>query len=135
MPRITSRLDRDWVQRLERDVLALGSVVFYVLVVGRGLVGPFWDLVVPLVAIAALFMVGRRWLRDVDLYVARALVLAVLVTRHYADVLFGLFAVVILAFLVFAALDLGGSRREVKRGAAVGVAAGGLGYVLALPFD
>lgn len=134
MDRITAGMTNGWLRRIERDVMALGSPVFYFLVIGRGLVGPFWDLVVPLVAIGAALMVGQRWLRDADLYLSRGLVLGVLITNHYGDALFGAFAAATFGFMVFAAQDLGRSRRAIVRGVLVGAGGAIIGCALAVPF-
>ena len=129
-----AELTDGWLRRVERDVMALGSPVFYILVVGRGLVGPFWGLVIPLVAIGAALIVGHRWLRGADLYLTRGAVLAVLTTNHYGDARFGVFAAAAMGFMVYAARDLGGTRRELLGGSLLGVAAASIGYGLALPY-
>lgn len=123
-----------WLRRTERDAMALGSPLFYFLVVGRGLVGPFWDLVVPLLIVGAALLVTHPLLRGVNLYLTRAAVLGVLTTNHYGDAVFALFAAAAYCFVVFAARDLGGTRREVLSGVLLGVCVGIIGYGLALPF-
>lgn len=110
-----------WVREVQRDVLALGSVVFYLLVVGRSLVGPFWDLVVPLLVVAAGLILAYPLLRHIDLYVTRAAVIAVLLTKHYDDDVFGLFAAVAFVALVVFAFQLGRPRATILRGLALGV--------------
>lgn len=134
MDRITAGMTQGGLRRIERDVMALGSPVFYLLTIGRGLVGPFWDLVVPLVAIGTALMVGQRWLRDADLYLTRGLVVAVLLTYHYRSVVFGVFAAAVFGFMVVASRDLGSSRGAVVGGVLVGVGGALIGFALALPF-
>lgn len=111
--------------------MALGSVVFYVLVLGRSLVGPYWDLVVPLGVAGALMLVGLPVLRSVDLYPTRGVLVGVLVTRHYDDVVFGVFSAVALVLLVASAIDLGRSPRTVWLGLALGVVASAPAFALA----
>ena len=123
-----------WLERIERDAMALGSPLFYLLVIGRGLVGPFWDLVVPLVVLGLAMTAGHRWLSSTDLYLSRALVLAVLITNHYEDVAFGVFAAAAFGFMLFASLDLGTERRAVRRGVLAGAGAAIVGLGLALPY-
>ena len=134
MDRNTVGMSHGWLRRIERDVMALGSPVFYVLVIGRGLVGPFWDLVVPLVAIGAALMVGQRWLHDADLYLSRGLVVGALTTNHYGDAIFGVFAAAAFGFMVYAAQDLGSSRRAVVVGVLIGLAGAIIGLAMAQSF-
>lgn len=125
------RLSQGWIQEVERDVMALGGVVFYVLVVGRALVGPYWDLAVPLLVLGAALLVGYPLLRTTDLYLTRGLVVAVLVSRHYEDPVFATFAAVIYGLMTFFAPRLGHSAPSITRGVALGAAASGVGWVLA----
>ena len=76
------RGSESWLREIQRDLTALGSVVFYVLVLGRALVGPFWGLAIPLLAMGLALLAVHPRLKGADLYLTRALILAVLVTRH-----------------------------------------------------
>jgi hypothetical protein len=125
------RLSQDWVQEVQRDVLALGSVVFYVLVLGRALVGPFWDLATPLLVIGGALLAASPLLRSTDLYLTRALVVAVLVTRHYDDVVFGVFSGAAFVLMVLCSSRLGRPRAAIARGLALGVGSSCVGYALA----
>ncbi|HEU5084953.1 MAG TPA: hypothetical protein VFU14_16550 [Acidimicrobiales bacterium] len=130
-----AKLDEAWLREVARDLMALGSVVFYVLVLGRALVGPYWDLATPLAVAGAGLVAGAPLLHGVDLYVARALLVALLVTRHYGDPIFGAFAAVAFALLVLAAVWLGHGAARVAAGVGLGAVLGAAGYVAAGWFD
>jgi hypothetical protein len=70
-------------------------------------------------------------LEGADLYLTRALIVAVLVTRHYGDVVFGLFAAAAFVLMVLSAPHLGRSRSSIAQGLAVGVVASGAAFALA----
>jgi hypothetical protein len=125
------RPSETWVRDVQRDVLALGSVVFYLLVLGRALVGPFWDLVVPLLVVGVGLLVAVPLLRGTDLYLTRAMVVAVLVTRHYGDVVFGVFAAVAFVSMVVFAFRLDRPRPAIARGLALGAVLSVGAYALA----
>jgi hypothetical protein len=127
---VRGRVNPGWLSEVERDVLALGGVVFYVLVLGRSLVGPFWDLVVPLTVIGLGLLLAAPLLHGTDLYVTRSAVVAVLVTLHYEDPVFGAFAAVAFAGLIAAALHLGRSRAGVVRGLVLGLVLAAVGTAL-----
>jgi hypothetical protein len=125
------RPSETWLREVQRDVLALGSVVFYLLVLGRALVGPFWDLAIPLLVVGGGLLVATPLLRGTDLYLTRAMVLAVLVTRHYEDVVFGIFSAVAFVLMVVFALRLDRPRPAIARGLALGAVLSAGAYVLA----
>jgi hypothetical protein len=128
-------LSDGWLREAARDLLALGSVVFYVLVLGRALVGPYWDLAVPLAVAGAGRAIAIPVLRSTDLYLTRGLLVAVLVTRHYGDAVFGVFAAVAFVLMVVAAVGLERGRSAVARGVALGAVLSAAGYVLAASID
>ena len=125
------RISDGWLREVQRDVLALGSVVFYLLVLGRALVGPFWDLAVPLVVVGAGLAAASPLLKSADLYLTRGGILAVLVTRHYGDVVFGLFAATALMSMTLFAYRLGRSGTAIARGLILGAGLSGVAYALA----
>ena len=125
------RVSERWLREVQRDLLALGSVVFYVLVLGRALVGPYWDLAIPLVVVGVVLWALHRFLEGTDLYLARALIVAVLVTRHYGDAVFGLFAAGAFVLMVLSAPALGRSGSSIVKGIVVGLVASGAAFALA----
>jgi hypothetical protein len=127
----TGRVSRSWLREVQRDLMALGSVIFYLLVLGRALVGPFWDLAIPLLVVGVALLAVQPFLKEADLYLTRALILAVLVTRHYGDVVFGLFAGAAFVLMVLSALALGRSRSSIAQGLVVGVVGSGVALALA----
>ena len=125
------RVSRSWLREIQRDLMALGSVVFYLLVLGRALVGPYWDLAIPLLVVGVALLAVHPSLKRTDLYLTRSLIVAVLVTRHYGDLVFGLFAAVAFVLMVLSAPGLGRSRSIIVRGLALGVVASAVAFALA----
>lgn len=130
-----SRFNKVWNREVQRDILALGSPVFYILTIGRALVGPFWDLLNPLVLIAVILYVLYKTVPAVDFYLARGLILATFITRHYNDLLFGLFAFIAFIGMVAAAVNIGKSKAVVTRGIWLGTALSIVGYPIAVISD
>jgi hypothetical protein len=124
-------LREGWVQEVQRDVMALGGAVFYARVLGRALVGPYWDLAVPLLVVGVGLLVGYPLLRNTDLYLTRGLLVAVLVSRHYDDLVFAVFATITYVLMTVFAVRLGRSVPAVVRGIALGAAASAGGWVIA----
>lgn len=124
-----------WVHELERDLMALGSVVFYFLVIGRALVGPFWDLFIPLAIIAVIIIFINFISQEFDLYIARGIVMAIFVTRHYGDIVFGIFAAVVMIAMIISSVRLGTPRQKITRGALLGLICSALLYPFAVVLD
>lgn len=132
MIKLSDKSVKKWIKQAERDVLALGSVVFYFLVIGRALVGPFWDLFTPLIIVAVILVTVNQFYKDIDLYLTRAMVVGSMTTQHYSDVIFGLFALVLLAVMVFASYNQGNSRPKIIRGLMLGLVLSTIFYPLAM---
>ena len=125
------RVSDRWLHEVQRDLMALGSVVFYALVLGRALVGPFWDLATPLLVVGVALLAVHVLLSQADLYLTRALIVAVLVTRHYGDIVFAMFASAAFVLMLLSARSLGRSRSSIVQGLALGVVLSGAAYALA----
>jgi len=114
------RINDNWKREIQRDILALGSPVFYFLVIARALVGPFWDLANPLLILApVLYLISRSKL-EVDLYLSRSLLMIVVITMHYGDIKFGLFSGLIWLAMVNAASNLGRNKGQITGGILLG---------------
>lgn len=131
METVGTRVREGWLHEVQRDVMALGGVVFYVLVIARSLVGPYWDLLVPLLVFGGALLLAYPLLRAVDLYLTRGLLVAVLTSYHYDDPVFAVFAGAIYVVMIGSAIGLGRPRDAIARGVALGVVVSVIGWVLA----
>lgn len=130
-----NRFKISWNKEIQRDILALGSPVFYFLTVGRALVGPFWDLLNPLIVLAAVVYAVSGVYPLINLYIARGIVLATLVTRHYNDIIFGVFALVALVMMIMAALSINNNKTSVVQGVWLGIVLSLIAYPIAVISD
>lgn len=116
---------------IQRDILALGSPVFYFLVIARAFVGPFWDLANPLLFLTPVIFLISYFKVPADLYLSRALLMVVVITMHYGDWKFGVFSGLVWLAMIYAALTLGRPREAVSNGAVLGVVLSFAGAVIA----
>ncbi|HEX9594950.1 MAG TPA: hypothetical protein VF996_02385 [Candidatus Saccharimonadales bacterium] len=116
------KVTSSWTWEIQRDILALGSPVFYFLVIARALVGPFWDLANPLLVLAPVIYLISRSKLEADLYLSRALLMITVITMHYGDWKFGVFSGLIWLGMVKAASNLGRSKQQVTGGILLGAA-------------
>ncbi len=84
--------ERFW-KEIARDFLAIGSWIFYVLVVARALIGPYRPFFDQVIIAGFVLIILAFVIRKYDGYVARAIVLAFFTSLFYEDNLFTGFAV------------------------------------------
>jgi flagellar biosynthesis protein FlhB len=85
----------EWMRELLRDIIAFGSWPFYLIVLARSLVGPYWDFFIPAL-IAALFLAGLEFFgKHLNLAVGRLIPLAVFTILFYKALSFTLFAIIL----------------------------------------
>jgi len=118
----------NWKKEAARDVIALGSWIFYVLVIVRALIQPYRPFTDHLVIAGVVLIFAGFVFKEIDHKVSRGLVLAVFVSLFYKNMLFAVFAGIIVVGLIVSANYLGSSRGKVFKGIAVGLIAIIAGY-------
>ena len=115
-------------KEMARDVLALGSWVFYVLVIGRALIKPYRPFVDQLVIAAFVLVVVGLFVSKVDWYVSRGLVLAIFTILFYESRNYTYFAIVASVLLIVSSKYVGTDLRKILFGVVVGTIAVFAGY-------
>ena len=108
--------NRNWKEEIARDIIALGSIIFYSLVVVRALIGPFWIFFYFLIIAAAVLFLIFLMHRKFDTYVSRGLILAVGTSFFYKNSLFAIFAFLIYVLMILSSYYLKNSIFEVIKG-------------------
>jgi len=115
-----------------RDILALGSLVFYFLVVARALIGPYLMLLSQLVGSLVVLIVISHFIKDHDAYLARGLILSVFVILFYTDIVFTSFVALVFFGLIASSHYLGSKIDKITKGLLLGVVSTIAGYYFAL---
>ena|SRR3990172_2179620 len=117
-------MEKMWKKEVARDLLALGSWVFYILVIGRALIKPYRpfadQIIIAGLIVIILGLVFRRF--DFDDYVSRGLVLIFFTSIFYETLVYTLFASAVGLLLVFSSYFI---KRDAKR-IVIGFIIGGL---------
>ncbi|MBA4250932.1 MAG: hypothetical protein C0425_08175 [Chlorobiaceae bacterium] len=116
-------MKNSWIKTVERDVLALGGVVFYFLVIGRALIEPYLLLLIQLGSAALILAAVYFFYKNFDTYLARAIILIVGTGLFYNSIAYSSFTLLIFVFMIFASIDLGTEKKKVIAGIVVGVIA------------
>ena len=121
--------NKPWLKEISRDFIALGSIVFYFLVVGRALVGPFWVFFTFLCCAAATLLVIYFLHKEFETYIARGIILAIGTSYFYGDLVFTIFAAVVYILMVISSSFLGNSIKKIVKGIIFGLISTGVGYL------
>jgi hypothetical protein len=117
---------KEWKRETARDFLALGSLVFYVLVLARAFIRPYRPFVDWLMVAGLVLILVGLFYKEFDGYVARGLVLVVFTSLFYGDLLYTGFAVLAGVGIVWSS-KLGGKEWwEII----IGLVVGGLGVLV-----
>lgn len=122
----------DWKKEIARDSLALGSILFYLIVIIRAVIGDYKLFVYQVViALIVLFLLSKVF-KNSNHYLARGYILFVFVSMFYKDNLFTIFAFVLLSILIVSLNYLGTKRRVILNGMLLGIASTVIGNYLAI---
>ena len=108
--------NRNWKAEIARDILALGSIIFYLLVVTRALIGPFWVFFFYLIIAALVLLIIFLIHKEFDTYLSRGLILTVGTSLFYMNLLFAIFAFLVYALMIFSSYYLKNSFHKIVKG-------------------
>jgi len=119
-------------RKVARDVLALGSWVFFALVIVRALIGPFYPLLSQVVIAGIFVLIVGLLFKDYDGYLSRGIILAIFTCLFYRDTLYSAFVTLVVAAMIWSSYSVGRKNKEVIWGVVIGLLGSGIGYYLSL---
>lgn len=123
---------KKWLRETARDLLALGSIPFYFLVVVRSAIGKYDIFVYHMIIAAFAAFVLYFIIQDSNMHVARALITFISTSLFYKEAIFTFFAGVIFILILAAAYYLKKNFGPVARGVVIGILGSLAGYYLTL---
>ncbi len=119
---------KKWLKEFSRDLLALGSIPFYFLVLIRSVIGNYYSFVYQMaIAAIAVFMLYFL-IKDSSLHVARSFVIVVFTSLFYKEAIFTAFAALVWVLLVIADYYVKRKIGYAVRGIIMGVLSSLIGY-------
>ncbi|MBI1936095.1 hypothetical protein HYS31_06660 [Candidatus Woesearchaeota archaeon] len=109
-----------WLKEVARDLLALGSIPFYFLVVIRSIIGKYELFVYQMLISAIAILILCFVIKDSNMHVARSLVILVFTGVFYKDSLFIVFASLIWLLILASAYVLRKKFSPIIRGIIIG---------------
>ncbi len=83
---------KSWLKEISRDLLALGSIIFYFLVVIRAIIGKYNIFVYQMLIAISIIFILNFIIKGSNLHIARAFVALVFTSTFYKEELFTIFA-------------------------------------------
>ena len=130
--RDTIRFSGNAKEEIARDIIALGGLPFYFLVLVRASIGGYLSFLSHVaVALPVLYLLSRL-VRGVNLHIARALILVVFTSVYYKALPFTVFSVLVWCGMIYSLTYLKAGPREILKGIALGVVSVIISYSLTL---
>ncbi|MEW6144037.1 MAG: hypothetical protein AB1598_03355 [Thermodesulfobacteriota bacterium] len=128
----TLKLSENIKEEIARDVVALGGLPFYLLVLVRAAIGDYVSFLVEVAAALPLLYLLAYFVRGSNLHIARALVLVVFTSLFYKAVPFTIFSTLVWCGMIYSLAYLKSGAREILKGIAIGAVSVIISYSLTL---
>ena len=113
-----------------RDLISFGSVAFFMIILARALIGPYWDFACQMALAFVILLLLSFLFKRSDMYSARSLIVAVFTSIFYQDAKFtvfvGLMWVLIVVTLIYSNVKL----KEIIKGVVLGAFSSAVAYYL-----
>lgn len=119
-------------KELSRDLLALGSIIFYILVLGRALIGPYWTFFNQLIIGALVLVFIYLFYKKADYYTSRALILVVFTILFYDNLIYNVFAIFVFFLVLISSYYSGNRLKDIFFGFVFGAFSSLIGYYLTI---
>ena len=128
----------NWKKEAARDLIAFGSIPFYLIVLVRVLVGenltPFYSLTYQFLIAAILILILSLLLKHSNNYASRSFALLVFTSLNYQDGTYTLFASALWLLLIMSLFYLKIKKADILRGVIVGLIGTSAAYYLVNAF-
>ena len=125
---------KNWKKETARDLMALGSIPFVILVLVRAVtVENFRMLFYMVVAVLLLYLISFK-MKDIEHHTARLVIVGIFLTIFYASYVFAVFALLV-GITALYGLRVHLKKERVYRSAFLGVVCSVISYLIAIPFN
>lgn len=121
-----------WLNEIARDLLALGSIPFYFLVVIRAVIGKYNIFVYQMLISAVVIFILYFLIKNSNMHIARSFVAVAFTSLFYKEMIYTFFAGLIWVLLLVSAYHIKRSIGPVFRGIIIGITSSLSGYYGAL---
>jgi hypothetical protein len=117
---------------IARDLIALGGLPFYSLVLVRAAIGDYLSFLLQVAAALPVLYLLSSLVRGANLHIARALILVVFTSIFYDALPFTVFSFLVWGVMIYSLIYLKTDTKAIIKGIALGVVSVALSYSLTL---
>jgi hypothetical protein len=128
----TLKLSGNVKEEIARDLVALGGLPFYLLVLVRAAIGEYVSFLVEVAVALPLLYLLAYFVRGSNLHIARALALVVFTSLFYKALPFTIFSTLVWCGMIYSLAYLKSGAGEILKGIALGVVSVIISYSLTL---
>jgi uncharacterized BrkB/YihY/UPF0761 family membrane protein len=110
----------NWKKEVARDIIALGGLPFYFLVVIRSVIGEDLSFVAQTAIGILVLLILSLLVKNSNQYIARGIILATFSSMYYKDIKYAIFAFLLLLGMGFSLAYLKVRNKEITKGAVIG---------------
>jgi len=125
-------MKKDWKYEIARDSMAFGSILFYLIVIIRAIIGEFMPFLYRLLIAITILIISSFIIKNANHHIARAFVLVVFTSFFYKDNLFTFFVALLWIFMIGSAFYIKESKKSIYKGIVLGIVAVSVSYFLSL---
>ena len=125
-------MKENWKYEIARDSMAFGSILFYLIVIIRSLIGEYMIFVYQLLIAIIILIISSFIIKNANHHLARSFVLVVFTSLFYKDNIFTFFAALLWFFMIGSAFYIKVNKKSIIKGIVLGMVATLLSYFLSL---
>ena len=115
------------MKEVSRDILALGSIIFYFIVLVRALIGNYMPFVYQLVVAFVVLFGLSYFIKGSNNHLGRILILVVFTSLFYNNMIYTVFVSLVFVLAIISSYHL---KKDIFRGLFLGVVASLIGYLV-----
>jgi len=125
-----NKMARNFKKEIARDLISFGSIPFFLIILARAFIGPFWPFISQLVLAFVILFFLSLFFKKCDLYSARSLILVVFTSIYYQDLKFTVFASLIWILILLSLIYQKIKFREIATGVIFGAFSSAAAYYI-----
>jgi hypothetical protein len=120
-------MKKEGLKEIARDLIALGGIPFFLLVVARLLINPDYPYLAQIIFAGILFLI-LKFLFKSNIYSGLGIVLLFFISNYYQDLKFAIFATLAYILLIASLIYLKKNNKEIFKGILFGIISSVISY-------
>lgn len=122
-------MKKEWIKETARDIIALGGIPFFILVLVRVAILSKPDFLFQFLFAGVIFLL-ITFLLKINLYSGLGLIILIFTSLYYDDFKFSIFAVLVYIGMIISLMFLNKNKKEIIKGVLLGILSSAISYYL-----